>query len=124
MPTADKRAADVVMVPDVVGEHFLHGRDIAWAAGVSLANPDPDGPPIGAIVWPNDPIIQKQDPPPDSTLYRHDALRVWLSSDLEPGMARKLDSTPPSVDSAHAIAQGPAQIMDLTSDISGDKTAP
>ena len=41
-----ERFADRVTVPDVVGLPFHVGRDVAWEAGVSLANPDPDGPPI------------------------------------------------------------------------------
>lgn len=124
LPNNENRAAKRVYVPNVVGQHFLKGRDIAAAAGVTLSNPDPDGPPIGAIVWPDDPIIQKQDPSPGSTAYEHDSLRVWLRSDFEPDMARKHDIPPPSVDSAHAIAEKPAQTMDLTSDNLGDDTAP
>jgi hypothetical protein len=34
-------------VPDVVGLLFAVARQRAWDAGVTLANPDPDGPPIG-----------------------------------------------------------------------------
>ena len=46
------RAADRVTVPDVVGLPFHIGRDVAAEAGVALANPDPDGPPIAALTWP------------------------------------------------------------------------
>lgn len=120
----DKRAADFVIVPDVVGERFLRGREIAQAAGLTLANPDPDGPEIGAIAWRKNPTIQSQFPAPGNLLYRHDSLRVWLRSDLEPEMARKLDDLPPSVDSAHATAENPPQTIALTSDSSLDETAP
>jgi len=47
-----ERLADRVKVPDVVGLPFHVGRDIAAEAGVTLANPDPDGPPIAALIWP------------------------------------------------------------------------
>jgi hypothetical protein len=40
----DQRAAEFVIVPDVVGERFLSAREMAQAAGLTLANPDPDGP--------------------------------------------------------------------------------
>lgn len=46
----DERAADFVIVPDVVGMPFLAARGVASAVGLSLANPDPDGPPIGGMV--------------------------------------------------------------------------
>ena len=62
LPNNEKRAAKRVDVPNVVGRHFLNARDMAQSAGVTLANTDPDGPPIGAIVWPNDPIVRKQVP--------------------------------------------------------------
>lgn len=124
MSTGDKRTAKVVIVPDVLGERFLRGRDIAFTAGLTLANPDPEGPPISALVWPNDPIIQRQDPAPGRILYEHDSLRVWLSSDLEPDLTWNIENPPPSVDSAHAIAEKLAQTIDLTGDNSGDETAP
>ena len=124
LPNNEKRAAKRVDVPNVVGRHFLNARDMAQSAGVTLANPDPDGPPIGAIVWPNDPIVRKQVPAPGSTLYEHDSLRVWLSSDLEPNLVQNLENPPPSVDSAHASPEKPARTIDLTSNIDPDKTAP
>ena len=123
-PHNEKRAAKRVNVPNVVGRHFLNARDMASSAGVALANPDPDGPPIGAIAWPNDPLIRKQDPAPGSILYEHDSLRVWLSSDLEPNLARNLETPPPSVDSAHASPEKPAQTIALTSNIDPDEMAP
>ncbi|WP_051388727.1 PASTA domain-containing protein [Arthrobacter sp. 35W] len=103
----ERRAADVVIVPNVTGLSFLAARDVASSAGLSLANPDPDGPPIGALVWPNNPMILRQDPAPGTVARRWDSLRVWLRSDLEPDMARPLDDSPPSADSAHAIPEEP-----------------
>jgi hypothetical protein len=119
----DKRAADFVIVPDVAGLPFLAAREIASAAGLSLANPDPDGPPIGAIVWPNNPTIQSQQPEPGSMLYRWDSLQVWLRSDFEPDMARKLDDSPPSVDRAHATPETPPETIEITSTSEADESA-
>lgn len=112
----DRRTADLVIVPDVVGEPFLKAREIAQAAGLTLANPDPDGPPISAIAWPNNPAVQSQFPSPGSVLYRHDSLRVWLRSHLEPDLVRKLEDPPPSVDRAHATPELPVRTVDLTGD--------
>jgi len=120
----DQRAADLVIVPDVVGEHFLHAREIAQAAGLTLANPDPDGPPISSIAWPKNPTIQSQSPAPGSVSYRNDSLRIWLRSDLEPDMARKLETPPPSIDWDHATPERPVQTVELTSDSSPGESAP
>ncbi|GAB2721250.1 PASTA domain-containing protein [Arthrobacter bambusae] len=109
----DRRAADFVLVPDVVGERFLKAREIAGAAGLTLANPDPDGPPISELAWRRNTTVQAQSPDPGSLLYRYDSLRVWLRSDLEPDMARKPDSPPPSVDSAHAVPEVAPRLVEL-----------
>lgn len=119
----DQRAADFVLVPDVVGERFLKAREIAQAAGLTLANPDPDGPPISELAWRRNTTIQSQFPAPGIVLYRYDSLRVWLRSDLGPDMARKLDSPPPSVDSAHASPENPPQTIALTGEDQADETA-
>lgn len=116
----DQRAADLVIVPDVVGERFLKARVIARDAGLTLANPDPDGPPISEIGWRKNPTVQSQSPAPGSILYRNDSLRVWLRLDLEPDMARKLDDPPPSVDVAHATPEIPPQTIEIASDSAQD----
>lgn len=46
------RAPDRVAVPDLVSMPFRVGRDVASTAGVVRADPDPDGPPLGALAWP------------------------------------------------------------------------
>lgn len=122
-PQDEKRAADLVVVPDVVGEHFLHSREIAQTAGLTLANPDPDGPPISSIAWPRNPIIQSQSPAPGSVSFRNDSLRIWLRSELEPGMVRKLETPPPTIDGYHATPEGPVQTVELSSDSSPEESA-
>lgn len=123
-PEYEQRAADRAIVPGVVGQPFLQAREIAQAAGVTLANPDPDGPPIGAIAWPNNPTVQSQSPAPGSVLYRNDSLRIWLRSDLEPDMARNPENPPPSMDWDHATPERPVPTVELTSDSSPEETAP
>lgn len=71
-----ERSADRVTVPDVVGFPFHVGRDVASDAGVVLANPDPDGPPIAALTWPGLYYITSQSPAAGSTVYRWDSVVV------------------------------------------------
>jgi hypothetical protein len=97
------RVAPRVIVPDVVGLPFHIGRDIATDAGVSLANPDPDGPPIGALAWPGLFYITSQSPPAGSELYRWDSVVIEIVEHgvADSGAIREL-SPPPSSDVAHA----------------------
>jgi beta-lactam-binding protein with PASTA domain len=83
MTDSVSRAADRVTVPNVVGLTFASGREVAYDAGVTLANPDPDGPPIGALAWPGVFVITSQEPAQGASLHRHDSLLVWLGSDQD-----------------------------------------
>ncbi|MEO7017783.1 MAG: PASTA domain-containing protein [Leifsonia sp.] len=119
-PLDDHRATDFVIVPDVVGLPFLEAREIAFVAGVSIANPNPDGAPVAAIVWPNNPTIQRQLPAPGTVVYRWDSLAVWLPSDFESDMAHTLGTRPPFTDRAHTVPEVPIEVTDLTNDGSSD----
>lgn len=55
-------------------------RRVAFAAGVALAQPDPDGPPLGALTWPGVWLITEQHPPAGSQVYRWDSVRVRFRS--------------------------------------------
>ena len=123
-PLGEDPVTDSVIVPDVVGLPFLEASEIASAAGVSVANPDADGPQISAIVWPNNPTVQSQHPAPGTVTYRWDSLAVWLRSDFEPDMARKLDTPPPSTDRAHAMPEAPIQVTDVANEESPERTSP
>jgi hypothetical protein len=114
---SDQRVADFVTVPCVVGLPFLTAREVAGAAGVSLANPDADGPPISAIAWPHNPIIDSQLPKAGALSHRWDSLRVWLRSDHHPEMARQHDSSPPSASGAYAEPEYPTRGINRASDI-------
>lgn len=98
-----ERASERVTVPNVVGLPFHVGRDLASEAGVTLANPDPDGPPIGALAWPGLFYITWQDPPGGSEVGRWDSIRVEVvkHGDAQSNAIRK-DPSPPPADSAHA----------------------
>jgi hypothetical protein len=82
-----RRHADVVAVPDVVGITIWDARRVASEAGVALAQPDPDGPPLGALTWPGVWLITEQQPLPGSRVYRWDSVRVRFRSVDDDGMA-------------------------------------
>ena len=67
---------EIVTVPDVVGLPFHVGRDLAADAGVTLANPDPDGPPIAGLAWPGLFYITSQSPPPGSRIPKWDSVVI------------------------------------------------
>jgi beta-lactam-binding protein with PASTA domain len=67
---------DVVRVPDVVGMPFHIARDLAREAGVTLANPDPDGPPIASLAWPGLFYVTSQSPAPGAECLRWDSVCI------------------------------------------------
>ena len=67
-----------VTVPNVVGLPFHVGRDLAHEAGVTLANPDADGPPIGALAWPGLFYITSQHPAPGTALSEWDSVDITV----------------------------------------------
>jgi hypothetical protein len=66
------------IVPDVVGMPFHVGRDLAREHHVALANPDPDGAPIGVLAWPGLFYITAQDPAPGSELDEWGSVAVQV----------------------------------------------
>ena len=128
MGVAPDRFADPVVVPDVVGMIFGIGRDVASEAGVTLANPDPDGPPIGALAWPGIFVITRQDPEPDTTLNRWDSVRVWVRADeTSSSVERPTTPPPPPVRARLAPPRNstfPSRILSLGSSNSGEQPHP
>lgn len=111
------RFADRVVVPDVVGMPFHIGRDVAEAAGVTLANPDPDGPPISGLAWPGLFYITSQNPVAGTHVYRWDSVVIEIVEYGEYGTAEsgalRADSPQPPTDAAHAVPER-EQYVDLT----------
>lgn len=95
-----------MIVPDVVGLPFHVGRDAAYQAGLALANPDPDGPPIGALAWPGLFYITAQAPAPGTELHRWDSVVVEIVAygEADSG-ALTVRPDVPSTDIAHAAPQ-------------------
>jgi hypothetical protein len=82
MPGDRWRRTDAVTVPNVVGLHIREASETASAAGLKLAQPDPDGSPLAALTWPGDFWITAQHSPPGTQLWRWDALVVeWAPRD-------------------------------------------
>ncbi len=82
MPGDVWRLTDVVTVPDVVGPPLAHARNVAHDAGVVLAQPDSDGPPLGALSWPGEYLVTGQSPRPGTRLWRWDSVVVsWRPVD-------------------------------------------
>ena len=92
-------AADDVLVPDVVGLVVDDARSIAGAAGVVLAQPDPDGPPLAALTWRLPVTVASQDPPPGTPVRRYASVVVTWSPD-EAGVREPRRPVPPSVTGA------------------------
>jgi beta-lactam-binding protein with PASTA domain len=109
-----QRAADRVTVPDVVGLPFHIARDLARGAGVTLANPDPDGPPIGALAWPGLFYVTSQNPAAGTVLSRGDSVapEVVAHGEADSGAMAQPSDVPPA-DAAHAEPERDA-FVDLT----------
>ncbi len=70
------QAGDDVVAPDVVGLSLADGCRVAGEAGVTLAQPDPDGPPLGALTWPGEYVITGQGLQPGTSMKLWDSLVV------------------------------------------------
>ncbi|MHA6668200.1 PASTA domain-containing protein [Homoserinimonas sp. A447] len=104
-------ARKLVEVPEVVGLPFHVGRDLATEAGVTLANIDPDGPPIGALAWPGLFYISTQDPLPGVSVPEHDSVRVTVVEHGEaPRTSSREPANPPALD-AHAEREPDPELL-------------
>ena len=72
---------DDVLVPDVVGMVVDDARGAAQVAGVVLAQPDADGPPLAELTWRQPVTVTSQDPPPGTPVRRYASVVVTWSSD-------------------------------------------
>lgn len=107
---------ELVVVPEVVGKPFHVGVEIAAEAGLTLANPDPDGPPMGALAWPGLFYITAQEPPPGTEVSRWTDVVVEITPYGVSGSdVPRVPSTAPPIDVAHAKAQ-----RDIHIDVVGD----
>lgn len=63
-------------MPSVVGLPVADGQALAGDAGLVLAQPDPDGPPLSALTWRRRCVITGQDPAPGTELTRWTSVAV------------------------------------------------
>ena len=75
----DAGRRDLVVVPDVVGLEVRRAYRVAAEAGVALAQPDPDGPPLGALAWPGEYVVTAQSPAAGAVLPRWDSVVVLFT---------------------------------------------
>ncbi|SDZ55174.1 hypothetical protein SAMN05216554_4576 [Herbiconiux ginsengi] len=103
-----------MVVPNVVGLPFHIGRDVASKASVALANPDPDGPPIGSLAWPGLYYIVRQNPAPGTVLYEWDSVAVEVVKHGDsPDPAPAIPRPAPPTNTAHATPEREGYV-DLT----------
>jgi beta-lactam-binding protein with PASTA domain len=76
-----QEARERVITPDVVGMVVDDARRIAHAAGVVLAQPNPDGPPLSALTWQLPVSVTSQEPPPGTVLNRWESVVVTWTPD-------------------------------------------
>jgi beta-lactam-binding protein with PASTA domain len=91
-----------VVTPDVVGMVVDDARRVAQAAGVVLAQPDPDGPPLGALTWQLPVCVTSQNPTPGTVLNRWESVVVTWNSD-EAGVREPRRPTPRSMSASEPV---------------------
>ena len=84
-----------MLVPDVVGLVVDDARSVAGAAGVVLAQPDPDGPPLAALTWRLPVTVATQDPPPGTPVRRYASVVVTWTPDGSPVREPRRSVPPP-----------------------------
>jgi hypothetical protein len=100
--------------------HLSDARRIAHDAGVVLAQPDPDGPPLAALTWPREYIVTSQEPQAGAHLWRWDSVVVtWSALDRgDPAGVREPRRPSPGSNDAAAALTEPAKTMpEITSTV-------
>lgn len=74
-----------LVVPLIVGMRYIAADELARSVGLQLLNPNPDGPPVGAIAWDDNLTITHQEPEP-GTVLRNDpgalvGIKVWFGAE-------------------------------------------
>ena len=99
------KADDSRAVPDLVGLGWREARALGFELGFHVSAPNPDGPPLAALGWP-DGLVVRQEPLAEGPASHGDVIAVWISragpdgaGDREPREPRipvnELRQTPP-----------------------------
>lgn len=71
------RRRSTAIVPNVIGMSWEVARKTLLQNGLSAASPDPDGPPLGALGWP-DGVVVDQTPESGAKVPRGMEIRLWI----------------------------------------------
>jgi PASTA domain-containing protein len=66
-----------IRVPNLIGLPYPEAAAVAVALGLSMIGPDPDGPPLAVLAWPNG-IVVRQEPPATTVIASDVPLVVWV----------------------------------------------
>ena len=108
MRDGSQEAREQVVTPDVLGMGVDAARHVAEAAGVVLAQSDPDGPPLAALTWQLPVTVTSQSPPPGTVLDLWDSVVVTWSSE-QSGVREPRRPVPRSMSGAGEPALGEDQ---------------
>lgn len=99
---------EFAVVPFVVGSRMERAFQAAAAAGVVLAQPDPDGPPLRVLVWGRRVRVVTQAPPAGTVVrWNHSVVVAWV--DEEAGGVREPRRPPSPVDRDQAPSPSPRE---------------
>lgn len=76
---ATGKATGTVSVPDVIGMSWDDARHVLLSQRLVAVGPDPDGPPLAALGWP-DGIVVDQSPESGATVPPGSSVRLWLEA--------------------------------------------
>lgn len=76
-PSARRRRASSVAVPNVIGMSWHQAWRALRGAGLVGVGPDPDGAPLSELSWP-DGVVTDQSPESGAKVPRGSAVRLWL----------------------------------------------
>jgi PASTA domain-containing protein len=71
------RKRSTLNVPNVVGMAYEIARKTLYELGLVIGSPDPDGPPVGALGWP-DGVVVDQSPESGAKVPPGSVVRLWV----------------------------------------------
>ena len=79
------RFAEALVVPMVIGMKVRDDEAVAQAYGLKLAQSDPDGPPLAALISPDVSWVATQSPGPGTRMWRWDSIVIKWSNETDGG---------------------------------------
>lgn len=72
-----RRRRSTVVVPNVIGLSMARAREVLMDKDLSPASPDPDGPPLTALGWPQGTVVD-QSPESGARVPPGSSVRLWV----------------------------------------------